>query len=89
MSNKSLKFNTRKLSNCYRQSAIGGENITSFNITIVPSKHVRIGNHGSTRIIMSEYGNLVTICNYIILALLHVCMQILKIYIHSRNLLIS
>ena len=69
MSNKSLKFNTRKLSNCYRQSAIGNENVTSFNITIVPSKHVRIGTHGSTQIIMSEYGNSVTMKNFVIIIL--------------------
>ena len=60
ISNNSLKFSPKKSSVCYRQSAISGGNITSFNITIVPAKHVRIGTHGSTQIIMSEYGSLVT-----------------------------
>ena len=77
MSNQSLRFSTSKSRTCYRQSAIGGENITSFNITIVPSKHVRIGAHGATRIIMSKYGNLVTMKNLVIMTssakILHVC----------------
>lgn len=69
-----MTFKPGKTKLCYKQSVIDDKNITSFIITIVPTKHVRIGAHGSTQIIMSKY---------------HVCLSHKLLYYIYRELIVK
>lgn len=56
ISNFSLRFKIKQTELCFRQRVIADDgSISSFNLTLVPDRLVRIGTNGTAHMFMSEY----------------------------------